>query len=273
MKTMDNPQPPYKCLVSVISHGQSELVHWLLHDLQQNLEHVVLHVVVTINIPEQFALNDDYPFTVDVIHNSTPKGFGANHNQAFAKYATAEFDYYCVINPDVRLSMPVFRPLIATLINTAKAGVVAPLVVDADNNIADSARQLPTLWELLLKLFKKNTAPTPRIIPSVIYEPDWVAGMFMLFKRQIYKDIAGFNPRYFLYYEDVDLCCRLWQSGFHVLQNRSVTIEHNAQRASHQHVHYFKHHIKSVMRFYFNFNYLNCCKFHQRRRTKRDLPL
>lgn len=48
---------------------------------------------------------------------------------------------------------------------------------------------------------------------KIIY-PDWVGGMFMLFRRETFAQLGGFDQRYFLYYEDVDLCARLNLQGY-----------------------------------------------------------
>lgn len=44
-------------------------------------------------------------------------------------------------------------------------------------------------------------------------DADWVAGMFMLFRREAFRAVGGFDRAYLLYYEDVDICERLWRSG------------------------------------------------------------
>ncbi len=94
-------------------------------------------------------------------------------------------------------------------------GVAAPLVVDAAGEPEDSARRFPSAWRLAAKLL----GLAPRLdyaIGSEPFSPDWVAGMFLAFRREAFAAVDGFDERYFLYYEDVDLCRRLRASGFDV---------------------------------------------------------
>ena len=63
-----------------------------------------------------------------------------------------------------------------------------------------------------------------------IYEPDWVAGMFMFFKTDRLHAIGGFSESYRLYYEDVDVCFRLRQSGGVVAVDNEVRVIHVGQR-------------------------------------------
>ncbi|MGH8604129.1 MAG: glycosyltransferase family 2 protein, partial [Gammaproteobacteria bacterium] len=71
-------------VVSVVSHGQGQLVVNLLQSIQSLCDHSTLLVIVTVNIPERLPLAPDrFPFPVVIVRNAAPKGYGANHNAAF----------------------------------------------------------------------------------------------------------------------------------------------------------------------------------------------
>jgi GT2 family glycosyltransferase len=119
-----------------------------------------------------------------------------------------------VLNPDVRITADPFDALAAELTNP-RVGVAAPLVVDAAGEPEDNARRFPSAWSLTAKLL----GLAPRLdyaIGSEPFSPDWVAGMFLALRRETFAAVDGFDERYFLYYEDVDLCRRLRRSGFDV---------------------------------------------------------
>lgn len=63
---------------------------------------------------------------------------------------------------------------------------------------------------------------------SGLLEPDWVGGMFMVFRRDIYALLGGFDQKFFLYYEDVDLCARIRLLGLRVVMIPSVRATHLA---------------------------------------------
>ena len=128
-------------------------------------------------------------------------------------------------------------------------GAVAPLIVDASYNIEDSARRFPTPLSILKKAFRLN-GKMDYNSASEQFNPDWIAGMFMLLSRDRFSEIGGFDEKYFLYYEDVDLCARLHLSGYQIIVCPSVQVVHEAQRESHKNFRYLRWHILSVLRFF-----------------------
>jgi len=84
-----------------------------------------------------------------------------------------------------------------------------------------------------------------------------VAGMFMLIPTKIFQRIGGFDERYFLYYEDVDLCARLRVSGHVVRFCPNARVVHEARRQSHRSLRYLRWHITSMLRFFFSSAYLS----------------
>jgi N-acetylglucosaminyl-diphospho-decaprenol L-rhamnosyltransferase len=227
--------------VSVVSHAQNALVNAFLADLARHCAGV--HVLVTLNIPdpEPLALQA-LPFPIEVIENRQGKGFGANHNAAFARCRT---DFFCVANPDVRLTADPFPPLVESLKNAAVAG---PLVRNPAGAIEDSARRYPTLGSLAAKLVQGSPGPeypTDRGEQAV----DWVAGMFMLFRSEAFRKVGGFDEAYFMYYEDIDLCRRLNRAGNRVVYNPAASVVHDARRGSRRNLRLAAHHATSILRF------------------------
>jgi N-acetylglucosaminyl-diphospho-decaprenol L-rhamnosyltransferase len=93
------------------------------------------------------------------------------------------------------------------------------------------------------------TSPDYEIGNSILL-PDWVGGMFMFFPSAVYKQVNGFDERYFLYYEDVDLCARLTNLGFKVVFCPASKVIHLAQRTSHKSIKYLRWHLSSMLRFF-----------------------
>ena len=230
--------------VSIVSHGHGALVLSLLADLATHCGPRI-NLILTLNIPESVTIGDGaYPFRVKLIRNEAPKGFGANHNAAFEHCGSSHF---CVLNPDVRISQNPFPPLVEEL-RKPKVGAVAPRILDPDGHIEDSARRFPTPWYIVGKLFGL-TAELDYQIEQATLSPDWVAGMFMLFRKDVFAELAGFDERYFLYYEDVDLCRRLRKRGYDVRLLPAVSAVHDARRESRTSLRHLRWHLASLLRF------------------------
>ena len=232
--------------MSVVSHRQAALVCALINDLQIHGRGISLEVLLTVNVPEQLSESLTHlAFPVKIIKNPIPLGFGENHNRAFR---LAKGDFFCVVNPDIRISSDIF-PALLNAAKDIRVGVVAPLVLDSAGQIEDSARFFPTPLKIICKVFGRCKGGDYVIGNSVIF-PDWTAGMFMLLRSEVYRQTGGFDPKFFLYYEDVDLCARLWLMGLRVALIPQVSVTHEARRSSHRKLPYFLHHVRSMLRFF-----------------------
>jgi len=228
--------------LSIVSHLHGELLHGLLRDIEQL--GTAVEVLLTVNVPELLPFEPaGFGFPIKVIENAAPRGFGANHNAAFRQAAG---DRFCVLNPDVRIDRDPFPALLEAL-QDDNTGVAAPVVVSPAGVIEDSARKFPTLLSVASKVF---------VAPSLDYavgdrpfSPDWVAGMFMLFRREVFERAGGFDERYFLYYEDVDLCRRLGRLGYRVTLVPAARVVHDARRHSHGNLRHLMWHTASLLRF------------------------
>jgi N-acetylglucosaminyl-diphospho-decaprenol L-rhamnosyltransferase len=232
--------------ISVVSHGQMVMVAQLMKDIHENCEQLDLELILTLNLDEELLFQtSDFFYPVKVIRNLIPKGFGANHNQAF-KQALGQ--YFCVINPDIRFKYNPFSALLAHL-KDITVGVVAPWVVGPSGEIEDSMRRFPTPLIILSKVVGLSNK-SDYLMTTGSIEPDWVGGMFMLLSQKVFEQLHGFDERYFLYYEDVDLCGRLCLAGLRVVVCPDSQVVHHAQRSSRRSLKYLRWHLASMLRFF-----------------------
>lgn len=235
--------------LSIVSHGHGRMISALLEDLANtswNSGHS-FEVIITLNIPEDETwLEQNFGFPLTVLRNQTPKGFGYNHNVAFSVSRGTNF---AVLNPDIRLGSFQIAPLLLALANP-EIGVVAPLILGPDDSYQDSARHFPTLRRLLKrKLLRQRQLDYA--ISNGTQQVEWLAGMFLLFRATVYKDICGFDQRYFMYMEDVEICRFLQRRGLKVLWVPSVSVVHDAARASQYNFSHLRWHIASIVRYLF----------------------
>lgn len=228
--------------LSIVSHRQNALVNRLLADLRR-LAVPGLRLLLTENVPDPVAF-DPRGLSAEIVVNDAVRGFGANHNAAFARCASPLF---CVVNPDIALPVDPFPALVSALAATG-AAAAGPLVRNPAGGVEDSARVFPTPSIVLRRVLGGRGGPDYPTEHGP-HEVDWVAGMFMLFDAAAYAAVGGFDPAYFLYYEDADICRRLWQAGRSVVYEPGATVIHDARRDSHRHPRRALQHARSALRF------------------------
>lgn len=230
--------------VSIVSHDQASLMSTCLEDLIACPE--VRRIFITGNLPGSLPV---VPATlsrrVTLIENVRPCGFGANHNAAFRHCVTP---FYCVLNPDIRLPNNPFPALLGAM-EEQPAGLVGPAVLSSAGIIEDSVRHFPTLASLLAKGLSGRSGSYAYELGAKAFPADWVGGMCMLFRSDDFRAVGGFDEDFFLYYEDVDICARLWKAGRRVLACPQAWVIHDARRASRQNFRYMRWHVASLARY------------------------
>lgn len=241
-----------KICISIVSHKQTELVEQLLSDFVK-LKMEYINIYITHNTTEKIIQPADYPsLKLNILVNDSVQGFAENHNKVLL---ANDSDYACVLNPDIRLFIDPF-PILLPILKNLKVGVVAPLILNSHGEIEDSARKFPTLWTILKRvLFRQISCDYPN--NNQLIKPDWIAGMFMLFRHEIFQKIGGFDERYILYCEDVDICYRLREIDLEPVLYPNTSVIHNAQRASHRNLKYLLLHLRSIFLLLIKFNWKN----------------
>ena len=241
---MSDLLPPRRDLVvSIVSHGHGELVQRVLHDLALAGGQFVRRVVLTLNQPHETApvLNADWPFEVQIRRNSKPRGFGANHNAALAG---AEESCVCIMNPDVRLpkdsssdsGLEPFSTMISLALRPG-TGCVYPGQIDERGVVQDSERALPSPSALWRRRILKQ--------PDICV--DWVNAACLVISSAVWTKVGGFDERYFLYCEDVDLSLRLRLMDLKLVK-APVLVQHVGQHDSHRRLRYLAWHVASLLK-------------------------
>jgi GT2 family glycosyltransferase len=224
---------------SIVSHGHGPMVAALVGDLLGCPE--IAKIIITQNIPEKA----DYPTDgrIEVRRNGTLRGYGANQNAALLD---ATSPLLCVLNPDIRLAGNPFPALLSAL-QEEQVAACAPVIRGPDGQREDSARRFPTAASLLGKAL--GLADGTYASPVETRNPDWLAGMFLLLRASSFRDLGGFDEKYFLYYEDVDLGWRLRRRGYELRQVQEAGAVHDARRASRRDWQHARWHLASMARF------------------------
>ena len=249
---MPNPHPLIS--ISVVSHGQISEIYRMLHSLTSHMTSLPIEIILTENVQRR---RSDLPqfndFSLKVQINFRSQGFAYNHNRAFAQ---AKGKYFVIINPNVIFIEDIFESLIED-IEVGRGDIVAPLVINMKAQVEDSFRKVPSPKTILLRRLFPNRYLRPQM-PTGFVHPDWLAGLFLLMKADLYRDLGGLNEGYFMYFEDVDFACRARQSGYRLLLDHRVRIIHERTRANRYNPRHLYWHLKSAIRFFTSEIYQTC---------------
>ncbi|MEK7131106.1 MAG: glycosyltransferase family 2 protein [Patescibacteria group bacterium] len=162
---------------------------------------------------------------VKLIKNDRNTGFAFSNNQA-AKLAQGEFLLF--LNPDMRAEEGSLDKIVEWMRNRPDAGLASCKLVDQNGNLNKDAlpRRFPTIWDQAAIIFK-----LPHVFPDILnkylfkdfnpeaeQEVDSVRGSFMMMRREVYEKLGwAFDPRYFIWFEDVDLCREVKKLGLKIM--------------------------------------------------------
>jgi len=187
-------------------------------------------------------------------------GYGAAANRGFGH---ARGRYAAVANPDLVFPSGAVAGLVRFLDDNPQAGVVSPQLVYPDGTPQPSCRRFPRMRYVLAG----RRSPLSRLFPGFrparefLYsdahrseqpvDVEAVIGTFMVFRREALEQVEGFDERYFMFAEDLDICRRLRRAGWQVVLEPRVRVEHYYGGVRRQRRRFTEfHRIKALRRFF-----------------------
>lgn len=232
-----------KLTISVVSHGHRDLVLAIAKQLAIISLNVPTHLIIIINSVDledfdQIAIPRSSLTEVTLIKNRLPQGFGKNHNQAFKHCDT---DFFCIVNPDIELSSSPFAKL-ENAFARPEIGLTYPEQIDEKYAVLDFERDLASPMSIAKRHLLNRRDQTKR--HETVH---WVSGAFMMFKSSVFRELGGFDERYFMYCEDVDICLRMQLAGYR-LARADATVIHHTQRQTLKNPKHLAWHVRSLLR-------------------------
>ena len=215
--------------VIIVSYNSGHLLPRTLAALQAGCGQLRLQVVVVDNASRDRSvefLKQEFP-NVELIENKTNLGFGRANNQAMSR---ARGRYILLLNPDAFVSPDTLPKTVSFMDRHPRSGVLGVKLVDENGRVQPSAFRFPTPWNIFL-----NASRFDRLIgrssltkqdDGGSHPCDWVRGCFYLIRREVIETTGLFDPRYFLYYEEVDHCRSLRGTAWEVTYYPSVAVTH-----------------------------------------------
>ena len=252
--------------VVIVNYRSGELLKDCLTALFKTSPSLDLEVFVINNDSTQdlAPVLDQEWSQVEFIQNRSNLGFAAGANMGFRK---SQGEFVFVLNPDVLVQDQSVETLVSTLRNNADAGLALPLLRNPDGSLQYSCRRFYSYTTLVMR-----RAPFNRFFPThaavrkhlmldwnhdSLARVDWGLGAAMLVRRSALQEPYLFDERFFLYFEDVDLCLRLRRRGWKVLYVPRASMIHYHRRESARHIFHpaKRHHFLSLMKFLWKYRF------------------
>jgi GT2 family glycosyltransferase len=176
------------------------------------------------SIPQAIARARESDPRFKVIYNHANLGFGPAVNRAAAQ---AHGEALLILNPDCLITQEALQRLLDVLASEKKAGLVGAVVCDAQG-VPDPAsfRRDPMLGRALATLLGRKGGVNAQSVPDQVVESEAVSGAVMLMPLRVFELLNGFDEKYFLHCEDLDLCRRVRDAGWRVLLAGDVRVLH-----------------------------------------------
>jgi hypothetical protein len=167
-------------------------------------------------------------------------GYGSANNLVLAELET---DFHLVMNPDVELETDAITAILAAFRSHPEVGLVAPAVFGPNGDRQYLCKRYPSLWVLFLRGFAPGFARRlfrqsleryemrDAISDRFVADVPLASGCFMAVRTALFRKLGGFDPGYFMYFEDYDLSLRLAREGA-LAYEPAVRIVHRGGDAS-----------------------------------------
>lgn len=166
---------------------------------------------------------------VQIIRSKQNVGFGRANNMALPYLQTP---FLLLLNTDAFVRPDAIRRVVAFMEGHPKCGVLGVRLVGRDGALQPGCRRFPTPWNTFLA-----RAGLERWLPGTLIDErgwphdserdcDWVPGCFYVIRREVLQQVGLFDPRYFMYYEEVDHCAMTKAAGWDVVFSPCTEVIH-----------------------------------------------
>lgn len=212
--------------VIIINYKVREYISNLLSSIFRAQQGLSIEIFVVDNNSEDGSiefLKSRFP-SVTYIANTVNVGFGKANNQAIKQ---AKGKYTLIINPDTLVSEDTFKVLFTHMESNPSCGAAGCKILNPDGTFApESKRSVPTIWSSFSKVTGLSTLfPSSKLFKEYYLnsigenekaQVPVLSGSFMFWRTDLLKELGGFDERFFMYGEDIDLCYRVQNTKYHI---------------------------------------------------------
>lgn len=239
--------------LSITSHHNDDLILQNFTNLPKKVgdEDFIISIVDNVNSSnlKRICTENNLLYFSDGLQ----RGYGENNNLNFENLSPKDEDLFIVCNPDITLQVHQLEKLFQK-VRSSKSSIYGVKVYESKDlsKFSSHNRKFPALLDPIISLvFKKKLFARNA---DVFANPDWIGGGFMIFKSDDFKKLNGFDKRYFMYYEDTDICHRAKKMKMEITYDPEFYVVHEAKREGRKlfSKHFFWN-LKSMLKYFLRF--------------------
>jgi len=250
--------------ISIVTHNSARMIYQCLESIL-NCEYPFAYEVFVVDncsLDETAAdLQQRFP-QVQLVRNTRNVGYARANNQAIRR---SRGEYILIVNPDIVVRQGTLEKMLDYMKSHPEAGVAGCQLFYPSGELQLSCRRFPTLTTFLLRgsrigdLFPHIPFLEQYLLQNEDHcrdlDVDWCLGSCLLIRRKALDEAGLLDERFFLYYEDIDLCFRIKQKGWKVAYVAGAEMVHHYHRLSASLLpnRYTVHHLKSALYFFWKF--------------------
>ena len=200
---------------------------------------------------------------VRYLHSDINLGFGVGHNKAVAAIEELS-EFHLILNPDIIFGEEVIPHLVEVMRSNPEIGALMPRVNYPDGSLQRLCKMLPTPVDLIFRRFipvkslrnyinnryELHDLPQDRLV-----DVPTISGCFLIVKLRLFRSLGGFDNRYFMYLEDVDLVRRIGPIA-RVVYDPRVNVIHGYDKGSYHNKKLLGYHMISAFRYFKKWGWL-----------------
>ncbi|MCC6907840.1 MAG: glycosyltransferase family 2 protein [Phycisphaerales bacterium] len=213
--------------VIIVTYYSRSTIRRCIDALRSSVDAGIARCIVVDNASDDGTAEEveaSFPW-VTLVRSPHNLGYGRGCNLGFQRCDTK---YVMILNPDTVLSREAIQTLCEFMEAHPSCGIAAPAILE-DNSHLQAAGLMTTPWTVLRAAMGSRQAYTRRrvIMPGEeAFRTNWVCGAAMLITSDLFRSLGGFDPCFFLYFEETDLCRRATSAGAEIWAVGAASISH-----------------------------------------------
>lgn len=219
--------------IIIVNYNSAGLLHQCLRSICDHTDLGAAEIIVVDNASRDESremVRRDFPY-VRLVESTENVGFGCGNNRGAA---AAKGEFLLFVNTDTFLIEDSCMPLVEYLTKHPKVGAVGPRLVYSDRGFQLSAGRLPSIATeasdkvayFLVRRLRSLFAPIIERRFAHVRLVGWLTGACLMVRRALFRELRGFDEGMFMYFEDKDLCKRIWDQGYTVVFFPHTSVVH-----------------------------------------------